>query len=322
MRKSLTPHLLALLLLGTLSQAAPREDVYLQSKVDEIFAPWNNTSSPGCSLALIRDGSIIYSKGYGMANLEHGIAISPSSVFYVGSVSKQFVATAIALLAEEGKLDLDDDIRNFYDNRLGKGDSRLLERLQTPGRLNDGEELNYAFGLDVGEYRGLETIRHGGALGGYRSHLVRFPSERFSVAIECNLDAINLGPLADKVADLYLEDKLAAKQRPKSTEATPEVETAPSETDSPSAATLSDYAGEYWSEELQVTYHLFMEDGDLYGQVQTNPATPLRLLAEDVLSADRAKMTFVRDDEEHIQSFILDAGRVRNLRFEKGECTS
>ena len=150
---------------------------------------------------------------------------------------------------------------------------------------------------------------------GYRSHLVRFPSERFSVAIECNLDAINLGPLADQVADLYLEDKLAPKQRPKSTEATPEVETAPSETDSPSAATLSDYAGEYWSGELQVTYHLFMEDGDLYSQVQMNPATPLRLLAEDVLSADQIKMTFVRDEKEHIQSFILDAGRVRNLSF-------
>jgi hypothetical protein len=204
--------------------------------------------------------------------------------------------------------------QNFYDNRLGKGDSDFIEKLQTPGKLNDGEKLDYAFGLSIGKYRGLDTVRHGGALGGYRSHLLRFPSERFSVAIECNLDAVNLGPMADQVADLYLEDKLAPKPKPEFAETTPETESQ-SETAAPTAETLSEYTGEYWSEELQVTYRLFVEEGDLFGQVRKNPKNLLRWLSEDVLSGGRTKMTFERDDKKQIQGFSLDAGRVRNLRF-------
>ena len=97
------------LLLGV--QALPADQETLENRVDEVFAPWDGTTSPGCALAVIRDGGIIYSRGYGMANLEHAIAITPSTAFYAGSVSKQFVAASIALLAEDGAISLDDDIR-------------------------------------------------------------------------------------------------------------------------------------------------------------------------------------------------------------------
>jgi CubicO group peptidase (beta-lactamase class C family) len=82
-------------------------------KVDKIFADWNTTSSPGCALAIVRDGSILYEHGYGMANLELGIAITPQSVFDIGSVSKQITAMAILLLEQEHKLSLDDDVRKY-----------------------------------------------------------------------------------------------------------------------------------------------------------------------------------------------------------------
>ena len=85
----------------------------LKQKVDEVFAQWDSTSSPGCSLAVIRDGEAIYARGYGMANLEYDVAITPRSVFRIGSTSKQFAAAAVALLAEQGKLALDDDIRKY-----------------------------------------------------------------------------------------------------------------------------------------------------------------------------------------------------------------
>ncbi len=91
-------------------RAQPTE-AELTQKVDEVFAEWDSTSSPGCSLAVIRDGDVIYGRGYGMANLEYDVAISPRSVFRIGSTSKQFTAAAVALLAGEGKLSLDDDIR-------------------------------------------------------------------------------------------------------------------------------------------------------------------------------------------------------------------
>jgi CubicO group peptidase (beta-lactamase class C family) len=85
----------------------------LTARVDQLFANWNKPDSPGCILAIIKDGKIIYQRGYGMADLEHDIPISPASVFYVGSVSKQFTAFAIALLAQQGKLALDDDVRKY-----------------------------------------------------------------------------------------------------------------------------------------------------------------------------------------------------------------
>ena len=80
-------------------------------KVDRLFSAWDKQDSPGCALAIAQDDRIIYKRGYGVANLEHDISITPQSVFYIGSVSKQFVAFAIALLANQGKLSLDDDIR-------------------------------------------------------------------------------------------------------------------------------------------------------------------------------------------------------------------
>lgn len=80
-------------------------------KVDAVFAAFAKPESPGCALAVYRAGTIAYSKGYGVANLEHGVAITPRTVFYVGSVSKQLTAAAVALLAKQGKISLDDDIR-------------------------------------------------------------------------------------------------------------------------------------------------------------------------------------------------------------------
>ena len=82
-------------------------------KVDKVFAQWDTTTSPGCALAVVKDGQIIYKRGYGMAKLEDDIVITPDKIFDLGSVSKQFTATCVAMLAREGKLSLDDDIRKY-----------------------------------------------------------------------------------------------------------------------------------------------------------------------------------------------------------------
>src|SRR6185295_3491654 len=76
----------------------------LPDRVDKVFAQWDKRDSPGCELAVIKDGQIVYKRGYGMANLEHDIPMSPASIMDTGSVSKQFTAMAVALLAEQGKL--------------------------------------------------------------------------------------------------------------------------------------------------------------------------------------------------------------------------
>ena len=82
--------------------------------IDAIFKKWDRTDSPGCAIALVKDGQIVYQKGYGMADLEHGIPNTPETVFYIGSVSKQFVTMCILLLEEAGKLNLDDNVRNYF----------------------------------------------------------------------------------------------------------------------------------------------------------------------------------------------------------------
>ena len=71
--------------------------------VDEIFAEWDKPDSPGCALGVVQDNRLVYAHGYGMANLDYDLPITPSSVFHVASVSKQFAAMAIALLAQEGR---------------------------------------------------------------------------------------------------------------------------------------------------------------------------------------------------------------------------
>jgi CubicO group peptidase (beta-lactamase class C family) len=82
-------------------------------QVDEVFSPWDNNNTPGAAVAIVKNGSIIYKKGYGLANLEYDIPISTSSIFHIASISKQFTVFSILLLEKQGKLSLEDDIRKY-----------------------------------------------------------------------------------------------------------------------------------------------------------------------------------------------------------------
>ncbi len=85
----------------------------LTVQVDAIFTQYDNRQSPGCAVAVIRAGDIIYKRGYGMADLQHDVPMTPSTPLSIASVSKVFTGASIALLALEGKLALDDDIRTY-----------------------------------------------------------------------------------------------------------------------------------------------------------------------------------------------------------------
>lgn len=98
-------------------------------KVDEIFTAWDSNTSPGASVAIVKDGAIIYKNGYGMANLEYDIPNSPSTIFHIASVSKQFTVFSILLLEEEGKLSLDDDIRKYIPEVPDFGETITLRHL-------------------------------------------------------------------------------------------------------------------------------------------------------------------------------------------------
>jgi CubicO group peptidase (beta-lactamase class C family) len=85
----------------------------MTAQVDELFAQWDKHDSPGCALAIIQNGEMIYQRGYGMANLEYDIPITPNSVFDIGSNSKQFTAMCIVLLARQNLLTLDDELQKY-----------------------------------------------------------------------------------------------------------------------------------------------------------------------------------------------------------------
>jgi CubicO group peptidase (beta-lactamase class C family) len=393
--------------LGVLWGAAFNAQEAQERKVDSVFAEYAKPGSPGCALGVIRDGKFVYRKGYGMGSVELGVPLSAESVFYMGSVSKQFTAAAVVLAQEQGYLSLDDDVRkyipeipnyghtitlrqmlhhtsgfrdflslfvlagrdvadvhseaeiidmiarqkrlnnvpgeewlysntnyyllgvvieratkktlnefatenifkplgmthtrfyddhtlvlpgrvaaydpgkggkllvdwstqydivgagglmstvddlllwdqNFYQNKLGKG--TLVKELQTKGVLNDGKQISYALGLEVSSYRGLPTVGHSGALYGYRTNILRFPEQRFSVVCLCNLQSAAPGNLSRKVADIYLGEELHAE----ASEAP-----APNEKGYPAA---DEFAGKYLDPHKHFVYAFSAADGQL-----------------------------------------------------------
>jgi CubicO group peptidase (beta-lactamase class C family) len=85
----------------------------LANLVNAVFQEWNVTNGPGCGVAIIEKGKVVFEQGYGIANLEYEAPIKPDTVFHVASVSKQFTAMAVVLLEADGKLGLEDDVHKF-----------------------------------------------------------------------------------------------------------------------------------------------------------------------------------------------------------------
>ena len=414
------------------------------ARVDAIFREYDRTDSPGCALGVYRDGSILAARGYGMANLELGVAISPQTVFDIGSTSKQFTALSIHLLAREGKLSLDDDVRrwipevpdygkkitirnllhhtgglrdyielmdlqgvqtedlttdqdalqiisrqkapnfapgdqhlysntgyfllsvvvrrasgrtlrdfaaerifvplgmrhtqyndahariipgratgyrkaegggfeidmsdweqtgdgavqttvedlsrwdqNFYEPRVG--DRELVAEMQVPGVLNSGKKLTYASALVLGAYRGLPIVSHGGSWAGYRAQLLRFPEQKFSVACLCNVGNANPTALAQKVAEVYLGDRMQPEPR-SSQEAAPR-DSRPRL----SADQLRRFAGSYRDPASGMVLVLSVEQNKLTAELQGRrfvlaPVAPDRFISED--ARVRQEITF------------------------------
>lgn len=84
----------------------------LTARTDAIFAAWDRPDTPGCALGVVREGELVYFRGYGRANLDYGLPITSRTVFDIASTSKQFTAACIALLQEQGLLNIDDDVRH------------------------------------------------------------------------------------------------------------------------------------------------------------------------------------------------------------------
>jgi CubicO group peptidase (beta-lactamase class C family) len=108
-RFSLCLSLIFLLAISCLAQNS------VETKVDEyIRAEMQAQQIPGLALAVIKDGKTVIARGYGLANVEHQVPVKPETIFQSGSTGKQFTATAVMMLVEEGKLSLDDKITKYF----------------------------------------------------------------------------------------------------------------------------------------------------------------------------------------------------------------
>lgn len=113
-----------------LADAAPPADpADPVAAVDRIFARFQSPDSPGCAVAVSRDGRVILSRAYGQAHLEHGVSNTPDTRFEVGSVSKQFTAAAVVLLAQLGKLSLDEPVRKYIPELPDYGAPLLIRQM-------------------------------------------------------------------------------------------------------------------------------------------------------------------------------------------------
>jgi CubicO group peptidase (beta-lactamase class C family) len=138
----------------TLAAAAMLAPAQAQDKkgaaVDEIFADLAKPGSPGCALAVARNGKTLYEKGYGLANIEQNVGITPETVFDIGSTSKQFTAASILLLEKQGKLSVNDDVRKYLPEIPDYGHKiTILHLLNHTSGLRDYLTLFELAGIDT-----------------------------------------------------------------------------------------------------------------------------------------------------------------------------
>jgi CubicO group peptidase (beta-lactamase class C family) len=170
-------------------------------RVDELFAEWDRGDSPGCALGIVRQGELIYARGYGMANLDLGVPITPASVCHVASVSKQFTAIAIALLADEGKLGLDDDVRAYVPELPDFGQTITLRQLiQHTSGLRDQYALFRLGGWREDDVQSFDDVIEF-ALGHRRLNFV--PGSEYSY---CNTSYTLLALVVERVSGQRLRD--------------------------------------------------------------------------------------------------------------------
>ena len=197
------------------------------------------------------------------------------------------------------------------------GGQTVIEQMYQQGVLNNGDQIDYAFGVNILEYRKLETVSHSGSWRGFRSHLMHFPDQKFGVVILSNLDTSDPVSLAQKIADIYLADVLAPMELAEPDKPAKPDEQPGSEPLEPEQ--LAEFEGDYYTEELDTTYTIGVCGNQLVAQ-HLRHDNILLTYADDHFLGDAwffPEIHFARNDTGEVVGFRLTGNRVRNLYFGK-----
>ncbi|MDE2849034.1 MAG: serine hydrolase [Acidobacteriota bacterium] len=220
-----------------------------------------------------------------------------------------------------------EDLLRWDDYLHGADRPAIHESMLTEGTLNNGEPIGYAHGITPGEYRGLRTVGHSGHSWGFLTELRRYVEPGLSIAVSCNAEFGDPGELARRVADHYLADQLG----PEESDDGEEDDAGEEDEDSPpvpslSSAQLAEFAGSFFSSELDATYRFTVADGGLALRVEQQPALDVEPVAEDEFrvefesrgwAASPARLEFGRDGSGAVSGFSLSSGSERGLVFER-----
>ncbi len=195
----------------------------------------------------------------------------------------------------------------------------LSALMVSPGSLVTGDKLNYAMGLYLHTYRGLQTVRHGGTYGGYGAEFSVVPSANMTIAILCNTRAVEPYVLRNRIIDVYLSDRLVAPL-PAAAAASSTKQSEPPKSESP--LEVGDLPGSYFSDELDVRWTVLLGATDGIA-LQRRDLPPMALASRDTtrthftVTGTPAEVRFVRDASGRVAGFIPDAGDISDIRFVK-----
>ena len=181
-------------------------DAALSASIDALFGDIDTAKEPGCVAGVIHNGDYIHKKGYGLANMEYRIPLTSSSVFRIGSVSKQFTAMAIAILAERGDLDLDADVHTYLPDLTDYG-HEVTVRQMVHHIAGMGDYDHEAFTKANGEHfrfgnEDYSTIEEFYAMVA-KADLIHEPGSRYEYS---NLGYFLLGQVVERVSGMPLSE--------------------------------------------------------------------------------------------------------------------
>jgi len=155
--KGFTIKILTGILLLTLMPTASLANEF-NKKVDALFSAIDVENSPGCNVGVIRNSEFIHKAGYGLANMEVGISLNGDNVHRIASVSKQFTAMAVLLLAEEGKINLEDNIRKYLPELKNYGNNVTINSML--GHTSGMADYDYISSNTTTEVKGGVNLRN------------------------------------------------------------------------------------------------------------------------------------------------------------------